>query len=161
MTLRDLIPWNRDREPIAERELEFPLKRLHWGINSLFDDFIENFDLPVPSEGDVLTPRIDVSETDKEVTVSAEMPGLDENDIDISLEQNSLVISGQKQTEKKSEEKRYSQVERTYSSFFRRIPLPHEVDAKKVKATYKKGILTVKLPISAHTPRKNKRIEIH
>lgn len=161
MSLRDLVPWKRDTEPLAERDLEFPLKRLHWGINSLFDDFLESLDWPVVAEGGVLTPRIDVSETDKEVTVTAEMPGLDEKNIDISLERNSLIIRGEKQTEKKSKEKRYSQVERTYNSFYRAIPLPYEVDDKKVNATYKKGILTVQLPISARASKEHKRIEIH
>lgn len=160
MSLRDLVPWSRDKEMMAEKDFESPLKRLHWGINTLFDDFIEGFDWPEVTEKGVLIPRIDVAETDKEVTVTAEMPGLDEKDIDISLELNSLVIRGEKKTETESKEKHYSQVERTYSSFYRTIPLPYKVDDKKVKATYKKGLLTVHLPISADATRQHKRIEI-
>ena len=96
MSLRDLVPWSRNREMMAEKNFEFPLKRLHFGINSLFDDFIERFDWPEASQKGVLTPRIDVAETEKEITVTAEMPGMDEKEIDISLEMNSLVIRGQK-----------------------------------------------------------------
>lgn len=66
MTLRDLIPWNHKKETSLERESSHPLQQLHWGIDRLFDDFMENWDWPVATEEGVLSPRTDVSETDKE-----------------------------------------------------------------------------------------------
>jgi HSP20 family protein len=78
MTLRDIIPWKHNKDISTERRTGHPLQRLHWGIDRLFDDFMQDWDWPATLEEGVLTPRTDVSETDKEVTVTAEMPGLDE-----------------------------------------------------------------------------------
>ena len=161
MTLRDLIPWKHDEKTSMEKRTGHPLQRLHWGIDRLFDDFMENWDWPGTTEGEVLSPRVDVSETDKEVTVTAEMPGLDEKDIDVSLERDSLVIRGKKEAKKEDKGKSYYHVERAYSSFYRTIPLPCEIDDKKIKATYKKGLLTIHLPKAPDATRFRKQIEIH
>ena len=161
MTLRDMIPWKHNKDISTERRMGHPLQRLHWGIDRLFDDFIQDWDWPATLEEGVLAPRTDVSETDKEVTVTAEMPGLDEKNIDVSLERDSLVIRGNKESKKEDEGKSYYRVERAYSSFYRVIPLPCEIDDKKIKAVYKKGLLTVLLPKAHDAARKRKQIEIH
>jgi HSP20 family protein len=161
MSLKDLIPWRRDKEIMVDRGVDHPLQQLHWGIDHLFDDFIANMGWSGSVVHDVLSPRIDLAETDKEVIVTAEMPGLDENDIDVSLDRNTLMIRGQKTAEKEDKEKHYYHVERAYSTFYRAVPLPCEVDDEHVKATYKKGLLTVHLPKIRGVAQARKRIEIH
>ncbi|MBE0574846.1 MAG: Hsp20/alpha crystallin family protein [Desulfuromonadales bacterium] len=161
MTLRDLIPWKRNKDISIERGLGNPLQQLQWGIDRLFDDFMENLDWPSTTEDKVLSPRIDVAETDKEVTVTAEMPGLDEKDIDVSLERDSLVIRGNKESKKEDKGKSYFRTERAYSSFYRTIPLPCEIDDNQIKATYEKGLLTVHLPKAPDAAGFRKQIEIH
>ena len=161
MTLRDLIPWKHNKDQSLETKASHPLQQLHWGIDRLFDDFMEHWDWPVTTEEGVLSPRTDVSETDKEVTVTAEMPGLDEKEIDVSLERDSLVIRGKKESKTEDKGKSYYHVERAYSSFYRAIPLPCEIDDTKIKATYKKGLLTVHLPKAHEAKRFRKQIEIH
>ena len=161
MTLRDLIPWKHNKDVSVERRSSHPLEQLHWGIDRLFDDFMQDLDWPATTEEGVLSPRVDVSETDKEVTVTAEMPGLDEKDIDVSLERESLVIRGNKESKNEEKGKTYYQVERAYSSFYRVIPLPCEINDKKIKAIYKKGLLTVHLPKAQDVIRTRKKIEIH
>lgn len=161
MTLRDLIPWKHNKDISAERRTGHPLQRLHWGVDRLFDDFMQNWDWPATLEEGVLAPRTDVSETDKEVTVTAEMPGLDEKDIEVTLEKGSLVLRGNKESEQEDKGKAYYHIERAYSSFYRAIPLPCEIDDNKIKAVYKKGLLTVHLPKAADSSRKRKQIEIH
>jgi HSP20 family protein len=161
MTLRDIIPWKHNKDISTERRTGHPLQRLHWGIDRLFDDFIQDWDWPATLEEGVLAPRTDVTETDKEVTVTAEMPGLDEKDIEVSLERGSIVIRGNKESKKEDEGKSYYRVERDYSSFYRAIPLPCEIDDKKIKAVYKKGLLTVHLPKAHDVTRKGKQIEVH
>jgi HSP20 family protein len=158
MTLRDLIPWKRNIDISIEKGSSHPLQHFHWGIDRLFDDFMEHWDWPATAENGVLSPRTDVSETDKEVTVTAEMRGLDEQDIDVSLERDALVIRGKKETKKEDKEKTFYHLERTYSSFYRRIPLSCGIDDKKMKATYKKGLLTVHLPKAPETTRLRKQI---
>ena len=161
MTLRDRIPWKHNKETSIEKGSSHPLQQLHWGIDRLFDEFMDSWDWPVTTEEGVISPRTDVSETDKEFTVTAEMPGLDEKEIDVSLERDSLVIRGKKESKTEDKGKSYYHVERTYSSFYRAISLPCEIDDKKIKATYKKGLLTVHLPKAPDANRTRKQIEIH
>ena len=158
MAITDLIPWRR-KEPVRREEgrpsagESYTLTSFHREMNRLFDEFYRAFDLaPFGGLGegwDVYSPRVDVTETDKEIVVSAELPGLDSKDIDISLSQDVLTISGQKRQEKEEKGKNYYRAERSYGSFRRSIPLPSEVEADKVDAAFERGVLTVTLPKSA------------
>jgi HSP20 family protein len=87
-----------------------------------------------------------VKETVNEIVVSAEMPGLHEKDIDVSLAENMLVLRGEKKEEKEHDVKGYYRMERHFGSFQRAIPLPCEVDPAKVEAFFKHGVITVVLP---------------
>ena len=87
-----------------------------------------------------------MEETDREIIVKAEMPGLDPNDFQISLTENTLTIKGEKKEEKEEKKKNYHMIERRYGSFYRSIPLPCSVETDKVEANYKKGILEINLP---------------
>ncbi|RQD66569.1 MAG: Hsp20/alpha crystallin family protein [Desulfonatronovibrio sp. MSAO_Bac4] len=106
----------------------------------------------------VFTPSVEISEKEDEVIVKAEIPGLDHQDIDVSVENNSLILRGDKKREKKEEKENYVHMECSYGSFNRVIPLRVGVDREKVTASYKKGILTVRLPKSETS--KSKKIAI-
>jgi HSP20 family protein len=132
-------------------------------MNRLFDDFFGGWGLApfreFPERWDTFSPRMDMVEGDKEVTVSAELPGMDEKEIGVSLSHGVLTISGEKQEKKEDKGKNYYRMERSYGSFQRSVPLPGEVDEAKVEATFKKGVLTITLPKTA-AAQARKRITI-
>jgi HSP20 family protein len=96
--------------------------------------------------GQMEYPAVNVSEDDRNITVEAELPGMDSNDIDISLQNNMLVLQGEKRFEDEQKQGNYQRIERSYGSFSRTIPLSSSVDEDNVKASFKNGILTVTLP---------------
>ena len=135
------------------------LRRHHWMGDTRrdwFDRFFEDFTMPsVFSEGTGFSPAFDVSETDDQLTVKAELPGIAEKDIDISISDGILTVKGEKKHEKEEENARYHTVERRYGSFSRTMRLPDDVDTERVDATFKDGILKLTLPkIEASKPRK-------
>jgi HSP20 family protein len=99
----------------------------------------------VPAVGD-WAPSLDISETKDSLVVKIEVPGIEQNDIQISLQENLLTIKGEKRYERADNEERYHRVERAYGMFLRSIRLPVAVDDSKVTATFKNGLLTVTLP---------------
>lgn len=129
----------------------FPiLRRSRWISRPDVDFFgrsFEDFGLPSPfSEETGFTPALNVSETEKELIVKAEVPGMDRKDINISLSRNLLTVKGQKKQEKEDENENYHIVERCYGRFSRTIRLPFEVEADNVNATCKDGVLKITLP---------------
>ena len=98
-----------------------------------------------PGEAMEWAPRVDVSETDDEVKLKAELPGLSPEDLDISLDRDRLILKGEKKEEREKEEKGYYMSERSFGSFYRAIQLPAEVDPQKVEASFKNGVLDIKL----------------
>jgi HSP20 family protein len=134
-------------------------------MNRLFDDFFGGFSLSpwAPLERgvpQVFTPRVDVSETDTEIKVSAELPGMEEKDIDVSLTRDTLTIKGEKKEESEEKGKDYYRMERSYGSFTRSIPLPVEVNTDKVEATFKKGVLDITLPKTAKAIGETKKVAV-
>ena len=125
----------------------------------LFDWFFEDLGLPgLLSEETTIEPAFDLSETEKELIVKAEVPGMDKKDININLSDGLLTITGEKKHEKKEDSENYHHVERRYGKFSRTLRLPVEVEAGKVDATYKDGVLNITLPKSE--PVKPKKIEV-
>ena len=164
MDIRDPIPWSRGRDVTVRRGRETdPFSMLHREMNRLFDEFSRGFGL-APFGQDRLFgasggwPNIEVSETDKEVKVTAELPGLDEKDIDVHLANGILSIKGEKKTETEDKDRLFS--ERYYGRFERRIPTD-EIEEDKVSASFKNGVLTVTLPKSAKAQENVKRITIN
>jgi HSP20 family protein len=160
MAITDLIPWKKERssQVPVKREGEHPLVTFQRDMNRLFDDFFGGFDM-TPSkffEGswNVFSPRVDVSENDTEIVVSAELPGMEDKDVEVSVSRDMLTISGEKKEEKEEEDKNYYHVERSYGSFQRSIPLPGEVNPDEVEATFKNGVLNVTLPKTEASQRK-------
>lgn len=115
-------------------------------ISDLFEDYAKDFFSPVLNDYDeTFNPKVEVKETDKTYVVCAELPGMKESDINLSLRENSLVIEGEKKTERKEEDKGYYRSEFSYGSFYRAIPFSNDVDDKNVTAKYKDGVLEVTL----------------
>ncbi len=123
-----------------------------------FDRFFDDFGFPELSDDKQWLPTIDVSETDDHVIVRAEVPGMDKKDINITMSEGLLTIQGEKKQEKKEEKENYRFVERRYGSFSRSLRIPNGVDANKVDASYKDGVLKVAIPRSE--PEKSRKIEI-
>jgi len=117
-------------------------------MDRLFDEFFgktsERFGLEV-GEG-VWSPDVDISETDNEIIVSAELPGVKKDDIKITLQENVLTLRGEKRQEKETKDENFHRVERCYGAFQRSFTLPATVDAKSIKASYKDGVLKIRLP---------------
>ena len=135
-------------------------------MNRLFGDFWPEFEMPAVAGGNgglnAVAPRIDVSETEKAIQVTAELPGLEEKDVEVTYEDGLLTIAGEhkEETEKKDEAKKYYMKERTYGSFRRVLSVGENFDEDKMKATFKNGVLTVELPKSKEIETKAKRIPI-
>ncbi|SDR63516.1 heat shock protein Hsp20 [Rhizobiales bacterium GAS113] len=167
MSVRDLIPWgrNNNRTPTVYRETEQnPFLALHREVNRLFDDVFRNFGSPAPTFGGLSSwnagwPNVEISETDKELRVTAEVPGLAEKDIDVLLEDGVLTLRGERRSETEDKDRQFS--ERFYGCFERRIPLGVEIEEDKVAAGFKNGVLTLTLPKTARAQAKAKRIAIN
>lgn len=162
----------------AEREAVHPLFGLRRDIDRLFDDFFRGFPFPSFGRGlfgfdpferfgatfGVSAPVVDVTETDKQYEVIAELPGMDEKDIEVTLAEGRLTIKGEKKQEKedKKEDKKkdYYLMERRFGSFNRSIRLPENVNEGRIQAAFKKGVLTITLPKKEVTKKEGKKIEI-
>jgi HSP20 family protein len=105
-------------------------------------------------------PAIDMSEDEKAYKVSAELPGLDAKDVDVSISGNTLVLKGEKRQEKEEKEKNYYFSERAYGSFQRAFELPASVDRDKVSADFAKGVLTITLPKTPDAQKQQKKIQV-
>jgi HSP20 family protein len=159
MNVRDLIPWNRGRDLTTRGDEANPFFTLHREMNRLFDDVFRGFELtPFGSNRGFGWPHLEVSETDKELKVTAELPGLDEKDVQLELSDGTLVIKGEKKTETEDKDRWFS--ERVYGRFERRIPV-EDVEEDKVSASFKNGVLTVTMPKSAKARQNVKRIAIN
>jgi HSP20 family protein len=163
MAITDLVPWGRGRNLTTRRNEEYnPVLALHREMNRLFDDVFRGFDLAPFSGGlfeqSMRWPSIEVNETDKDVKVTAELPGLDEKDVQVELANGVLAIKGEKKTETEDKDRRFS--ERYYGRFERRIPV-EDVDQEKVSAAFKNGVLTVTMPKLPQAESKVKRIAVN
>jgi HSP20 family protein len=146
---------------VVEHDVAAPFHLLHREVNRLFDDLLRHHSaLPASTEQQgPLMPSIDVSETDGEVRIRAELPGVSESDIDVSLDGDVLIIRGEKKFERKDDKENYHVVERSYGTFQRALRLPWPIDSEKVSADFNNGILTVTLPKGAE-PEKSRKIPV-
>jgi HSP20 family protein len=160
MALRDLITWGRDQPYVPSRRAEevSPFLTLHREMNRLFDDVFNTFGAPSVLGRIPAWPSVEVVASDKDVRISAELPGLDEKDVEVLVDDDVLTIRSEKRSETEDKERRFS--ERTYGRFERVIPLPFAVEEDKAEASFHNGVLTVTLPKSAKAEDKAKRIPI-
>ncbi|HEV2972280.1 MAG TPA: Hsp20/alpha crystallin family protein [Pirellulales bacterium] len=144
----NLIPWRSKGKENGGSHALSPLGEFRTEMNRLFDHFFHDpFSAASQSLGDLTqwSPSLDVAETDKDVTVRAEIPGVDPKDLDIQVSGNRLRISGEKKETSEKKEQSFYRRESYYGSFTRDVELPPGVDAEKVDADYKGGVLTVHL----------------
>ena len=147
MSKRHLLPSFWNVPSLTRREGGDPFGALQREIDTLFDDFTRGSRiLPWTSRGDVWAPSVDMTETDHDLQISAELPGVDEKDVEVLVSDDVLTIKGEKQVEKEEKEKDYRLIERSYGAFERVIPLPYHVDPDAVDAKFSRGVLTVILP---------------
>ncbi|MBA4388236.1 MAG: molecular chaperone [Verrucomicrobia bacterium] len=161
--IKDLIRRRKEGTPERARE-ENSVLSLQRNMNRLFDGFFSGFDMTpfedFRNELPVFSPRINISENDKDVQVSAELPGMDEKDVTVELDDGTLTIKGEKREEHEEKGKNWHSVERSYGSFHRVLPLPARIDEKKARASFKKGVLTVVLPKQETDGNRRKAISI-
>jgi HSP20 family protein len=153
MNLKSLMPVGRDRNAVTAGY--HPFASLQREIDRLFEDFTRGF--PAMRTQDLM-PSVDVSETDKEIEITAELPGLEEKDVQINVADNVLTIKGEKKAEKEQKDKNYRLVERSYGAFERSLELPAGVNPDQIQASIAKGVLTVKVPKPA--PAQTKKIDV-
>jgi HSP20 family protein len=165
MSVRDLIPWGRSNQvPTSFRDSDRnPFLSLHREMNRLFDDVFRGFDDRLPAFGSLSSfnaawPNVEISQTDKEIIVAAEIPGLEEKDIEVLFDDGVLTLKGEKRSEVEDKEKQFS--ERFYGHFERRIPVGVEIEEDKIEARFKNGVLNVVLPKSPKAQSQVKRIAI-
>ncbi|PVE21094.1 type III effector protein [Microvirga sp. KLBC 81] len=141
-----------------------PFLSLHREMNRLFDDVLRGGGMMrgggQGTAGSMMSPQINVSETDNEIRVSAELPGVSENDIQVDLNDDVLTIRGEKRFEHADERENFHFLERSYGTFQRTLQLPFSVDPNKVQASFENGVLTVILPKSAQQERSH-RIQVN
>lgn len=182
MKLEKLAPWNwfKNEEeqagstlPVRRSESavrhQDPLLAAHEEIDRLFDSFARGLGFPslrfghqlAPSLGAVwLKPSLDLSSTEKEYTVTVELPGVEQEDVTLQLEGDTLVIRGEKKHEEKESKKDFYRVERSYGSFQRTLSLPQDADQDGIQAKFDKGVLTLTIPRRSDAPRLSRSIEI-
>jgi HSP20 family protein len=153
MDLKSLIPVGRHRD--VSRSDANMFDSLQREIDKVFVNFTRDF--PMFGSRDLM-PSVDVTETDKDIEITAELPGLEEKDVQINLADNVLTIKGEKKAEKEEKDKSYRLVERSYGAFSRSIELPGGVNPDAIKANLAKGVLKVSVPKPA--PAQTKKIEV-
>jgi HSP20 family protein len=146
-----LIRWRPTRDLLSIRD----------EVNRLFDNFFTG--LPERRRGLLegeWAPSVDIAETDNDVVVTAELPGVKQDDVDITITDDVLTLKGEKKEEKEVKEKNYHRIERSYGSFQRSVSLPAGVQADKAKATYKDGVLHITVPKAEEAKPKQIKIDV-
>jgi HSP20 family protein len=143
MAMRDLIPWTRSRDIMTDfwrDERTNPFFTLHREMNRFMDEVLRTF-------------------ASRQITISAEMPGIDEKGVELLLRDGNLIIRGELKCETEEKERQWS--ERFYGRFERQIPVGFDIDEEKIEAAFKNGILTITCPKSERAQEKAKRIAIN
>ena len=132
-----LVRWRPTRD----------LVNVHDAMDRLFSDFFgTGLDRGDKVLGTVWNPYVDIAETDDEIMVSAELPGIGKDDVKISLHDNTLILRGEKKQQNQEKKENYHRVERSYGAFQRSISLPAATESNKIKAKFKDGVLRITLP---------------
>lgn len=168
MASRSLLPFSRNMPMSRSGEDTDPFLTLRREMNRVFDDAFGGFGLPSlfgPVLGPVLrqmpaAPKVDISETENELRITAEMPGIDENNVEVLLDDDRLIIRGEKKEEREDKDRNYHVRERVEGIFSRTLPLPFSPDPSQVTADFKNGVLTITLPKPKEVREKQHRIEV-
>lgn len=161
MNVRDLVPWSRNGDRTqnlsAAQDVGSPFFTLHREVNRLFDDVFRGFEAPAPWSGRVW-PHIEVEDAQNEYRVTAELPGLEDRDVEVLVQDDVLILRGEKHARTEDRNRAFS--ERVYGRFERRIAL-EGVSEANVQAEFHNGLLTVTVPKSAQSQLRVKRIPIN
>jgi len=143
----NLVPWkNKRQEIIGDAPFETAISRLRDEMDNLCERFFRDpWETGLAGRGFAGLPRIDLAETDNEITIKAELPGVDANDLDINVTGTTLTFRGEKKQDREEKASDYYYVERQYGGFHRAVQLPTSVDPEKVNAEFKNGVLSVRL----------------
>lgn len=181
MDLKRLAPWNWFKKEEEHQASALPVQRsghhqdynpiaqFHQEIDRLFDSLFRGAGLPtmgfgraptLSAQSDRFKPTLDVAANDKEYTISVELPGVDEKDVQLELSDDTLVIKGEKRQEKEEKDKYYCRRERSYGSFQRVLSLPEDAEQEGI-AAYRQGILSVTIPRKAKAAAKSRQIDIN
>jgi len=147
----DILPWRKSKPSV--KNADFSIESFRKEADNLFNRFFD-----MPAWGESLDPKMDIIDKKKTIEVKAEVPGMEVDDLDISLNGQYLTISGNKKHEVDKSKGDYYHVESSYGSFSRTVQLPAEVDQSDVDASYKKGVL--KIELKKTRPEKSKQIKI-
>jgi HSP20 family protein len=152
-----LIPWQRRYEWDPFRDL----LEIQKEMNKLFDSSISR---SLDRKSDLLegfwTPAVDINEEKDKYVIRADLPGLKQEEIDVSVDDDTLTIKGERKIEKHDREKNYYRTERAYGAFQRSFTLPSSVDTDKINATYKDGVLEVTIPKTEEQKKKKVKIDV-
>ncbi|WP_245410383.1 Hsp20/alpha crystallin family protein [Dichotomicrobium thermohalophilum] len=156
------MPSNRSTAVRRDRE-DDPFALMRREMDRVFDDFMRGFGTPGPTlpEG-VLSPRVNVVENEQGLEITAELPGVDQKDIELDLSEGILTLKAEHKEDKeeKDENQRYHVVERAYGTFMRRFAIPFEPDQDKVEASFDNGVLKVSIPRSPEAEKQTRKIQI-
>jgi HSP20 family protein len=160
-----LLPWREGSQvPAARDDFWDPMVAFRRDVDRMFDDFFNSFGergLPAFGAGwRGITPAVDVEETDKEMVITAEMPGLEEKDFEVTVAGDVLTIKGEKKAEHEQKNGNGHYTERRYGAFARSVQLPFAVADEKVDAKYDRGVLTIRVPRPAEAQKPVRRIEV-
>ena len=150
-----LIPWRKRTLAREDDWDEHPFDMLHREVNRLFDTYYRGV-----GRNTVLSAGFELSEADDEVEVKVELPGMDEKDIQVSLDEGMLTIRGERKEQKETRKRNVHVSEMSYGGYSRTIPLPAEVDAEKARAKFKRGVLTLTLPKTERARAKRRCIPV-
>lgn len=165
MALKELIPWKKPNSELAVRQdaMLNPFEQFRRVMDQMFNGFLSEW----PMRSSLLDrrlgqfmPQIDVDENEKEVRVTAELPGMDEKEVEVTLTQGVLTIKGEKREEHQENKRDFHHSELRYGMFERAIQLPADIDADKAKASFKKGVLRITLPKTAEAQSNRRRIPV-
>ncbi len=150
----------------GRQESAYPVVSVQQEVNRFFDDVFRGWGIegaPFRSVEDGLrayTPSVDVAEDEKEIRISAELPGLEAKDVEVSLNGDVLTIRGEKKSETEDSRKYYYRVERSYGAFARSVALPADVDHERISASFKNGVLTITLPKTPQATQQARKIDV-
>ena len=167
MAITDIIRWNKNRA-LATRPQDVvdPFSMLRRDIDRVFGNFLGDWRWPdralnmLDRQVGSFMPEIDVTETEREFRVTADVPGMDEKDLEVSFVEGGLAIKGEKREEHEEDKGDVYRAERRYGAFERRMPLSSDIDVNKAKATFKKGVLKITLPKTENARSNRKTIPI-
>lgn len=156
------------RTPVRREEGRDPFLALRERMDRLMEDFFGGFEAwpsrwaisPFEWRMGAFTPSLDVRDEGDQIRIEAELPGMSEKDVEISMTGDAIVIKGEKRQEAEEKEKNYYRMERSYGSFERTVPLPVDVDRDKVEARFRNGVLDITLPKTQEAVAATKKIPI-